>query len=739
MNKRVLFLALILAGLTLLNAQATNIELSQVFSRKLGYPKKVLSHGNYAYVLGVEYNSILATYEVSDVQDTQLISMIDLGRTYSYSVGNDMVMEGNILCVIMYNSVQVFDISLPQDPQLLNDFDIPDGYLSAVLKNNRLYILISGMILSYNISDPLQPNLETTYAPDMGRELHVVGDNLIIYESPMATYLVTDISNPGEIIYLNQVSGLMGNIISFSGDKCHSRGSHTFYVYCVTEPLNPSLYCSISPVNSNYHASFLDVSGDKFYQVGWFYDGEPSGFNVVNLFSYDISDPNDPHQTQEATFTRGINIETDKHGLFLMNLQSSYGFIDMRGQAVLGNRFVNTAVNEVAANANLAFVDTRDYGIHSYFLNQPNPYYQAEVLSNQVTAMKAEGDLFVTTEGHNAWEEDIWVNGPIRLYDVSDPDTIRAVSSISQDFHNGVTEEIRIYGDKLLVANGYGPVLLYDISNLEQPSLICEIQLPGNCVSAVLHGNSLYLGSRIHNDLSRVTIYQLDSGPSPQELSILDFPYFLSEIQIHDNLLYVGAYSSIKTYDISNPAIAVETSGLNIDQPLLSFEISNNSITALTAENLMIYRLFGELNRTPVGSAVLPSIGVGMAISENQVLVGSVLQALSYDCSAAYDITANADIIASPAQSTLLNTPNPFRTECLVHFKATGSGSTRLDIYNIKGQLVRTLLDKHLMAGDYEVHWDGRDSRGIMCSGGIYLMRLQTPRSSQTNKLVKLY
>jgi flagellar hook assembly protein FlgD len=47
-----------------------------------------------------------------------------------------------------------------------------------------------------------------------------------------------------------------------------------------------------------------------------------------------------------------------------------------------------------------------------------------------------------------------------------------------------------------------------------------------------------------------------------------------------------------------------------------------------------------------------------------------------------------------------------------------------LEIYNIKGQLVKTLVNEVLPAGEHSIIWDGRDSSGNRVSSGIYLYKL---------------
>ena len=61
---------------------------------------------------------------------------------------------------------------------------------------------------------------------------------------------------------------------------------------------------------------------------------------------------------------------------------------------------------------------------------------------------------------------------------------------------------------------------------------------------------------------------------------------------------------------------------------------------------------------------------------------------------------------------------------------------TTLKIYNVLGQLVKTLVDEPKERGTYEVIWDGKDENGNEVASGVYFYRLQTEDFTQTKKMV---
>ncbi|HUU27040.1 MAG TPA: T9SS type A sorting domain-containing protein, partial [archaeon] len=93
------------------------------------------------------------------------------------------------------------------------------------------------------------------------------------------------------------------------------------------------------------------------------------------------------------------------------------------------------------------------------------------------------------------------------------------------------------------------------------------------------------------------------------------------------------------------------------------------------------------------------------------------------------------------AYSLSQNFPNPFNPSTTITFsipEQAGHSKVRLDIYNLRGQLVNTLVDRLLDPGNYQVQWDGIDTQGRPVSSGVYFYRLTTQQYKATRKMVIL-
>lgn len=82
------------------------------------------------------------------------------------------------------------------------------------------------------------------------------------------------------------------------------------------------------------------------------------------------------------------------------------------------------------------------------------------------------------------------------------------------------------------------------------------------------------------------------------------------------------------------------------------------------------------------------------------------------------------------------NYPNPFNPETTIEYQLPRAGQVKVVIYNLAGQLVRTLLDAQHAAGKFQTHWDGKDELGNQVASGVYLYQLQAGSFQATQKMI---
>ncbi len=84
------------------------------------------------------------------------------------------------------------------------------------------------------------------------------------------------------------------------------------------------------------------------------------------------------------------------------------------------------------------------------------------------------------------------------------------------------------------------------------------------------------------------------------------------------------------------------------------------------------------------------------------------------------------------------NFPNPFNPSTQINFQIAKTQDVSLKIYNLKGELVKELVNEKMNEGSHSAQWDGTDSFGNQVSSGTYFYKLSAGIFSQTNKMVLL-
>ena len=86
------------------------------------------------------------------------------------------------------------------------------------------------------------------------------------------------------------------------------------------------------------------------------------------------------------------------------------------------------------------------------------------------------------------------------------------------------------------------------------------------------------------------------------------------------------------------------------------------------------------------------------------------------------------------------NVPNPFNPATTISYSVPEGTLVKvtLKVYDIRGRLVRTLVDEVREPGSYTVFWDGKDDNGWHVSSGVYLYRMRSGDFLQTRKMVLL-
>jgi hypothetical protein len=221
------------------------------------------------------------------------------------------------------------------------------------------------------------------------------------------------------------------------------------------------------------------------------------------------------------------------------------------------------------------------------------------------------------------------------------------------------------------------------------------------------------------------------------------------------SLLYHQS-SSINNVVISpaNPSHYTEFTLINLPKPLgIDFSVDNSTGTVNLMWNqpydpvlpVMAYRVYKKFNSGPFTF-------IQETTSTNFTEVITLEGDYKYYVTVRYLNTEGtpSDIVAfaypfvdnddtnSPGLITLLksNYPNPFNPTTTIAFDIAKAGNVKLNVYNVKGQLVRRLTNGELQRGSHRIIWNGCDELNRPVASGVYFYRLETKGYTKTNKML---
>ncbi|MBI9031472.1 VCBS repeat-containing protein [bacterium] len=98
-------------------------------------------------------------------------------------------------------------------------------------------------------------------------------------------------------------------------------------------------------------------------------------------------------------------------------------------------------------------------------------------------------------------------------------------------------------------------------------------------------------------------------------------------------------------------------------------------------------------------------------------------------------VSNNSDVV--PLISRLNNNyPNPFNPQTTISFDLNKNQHVKLEIYNIKGQKVKSLCNDNLKSGNHKYIWNGRDQNNKQVASGVYFAKMTSPSLNKTQKMI---
>jgi len=141
------------------------------------------------------------------------------------------------------------------------------------------------------------------------------------------------------------------------------------------------------------------------------------------------------------------------------------------------------------------------------------------------------------------------------------------------------------------------------------------------------------------------------------------------------------------------------------------------------------YKLnFVFLDDDDYGSAVGPCVNPG-DLTNSALRYAAIDLDFNFSSSDEVTIIADAELLAQ-------NYPNPFNPTTTIAFSMVEAGDVSIEIFNIRGQKVKTLINEYLEFGDHSLIWEGSNDDNQKVSSGIYFYKMKSANYSATKKMI---
>lgn len=399
-----------------------------------------------------------------------------------------------------------------------------------------------------------------------------------------------------------------------------------------------------------------------------------------------------------------------------VNKNVSIAASDSSNVTLIGFFATGTEANNVAVKDTIAYVADGTLGVLVIDISDPANPTQIGVYGNRYAY-----DIVVS--GNYAYVLTYFDNG-LAIIDISN-----SSMPFEAGFMNlpGIPQGIFLSGNYVYVADGSSGLRIIDISDPTNPTEAGFYDDNFNANGVSVSGNYAYVA----DVMDGLTIIDISDPVNPVETGSYVTPLIAEDVAVSGNYAYIANGDSLRIIDISDPFNPTETGYYGTDSYALDVKESGNyAYLAAEYAGIRIIDISDPINPNEAGYYVFGNgaydVAVGVAVRGNYIYaaVYGGLYILRNDL-----VTGIHDNLENLPEAFRLaqNYPNPFNPETTIPFVLSGSPRfrVRVEIYNILGQRVRSLLNTVMPGGEHSVRWDGRNDGGNPVASGVYIYRLR--------------
>ncbi|MCO6448984.1 MAG: T9SS type A sorting domain-containing protein [Ignavibacterium album] len=497
------------------------------------------------------YSRIYA-YDVSAPTVPVLISSLFIQQP-DYGIHITKHPRQNILyCAVNHSpgSFQVVDISNPENMQILTSINLNRTgiiYSPPAISGNRLFVIETLKIHSFDITNPSNPTLLYSAAPRLSHYSFVVGDTVLFAAHQQARWVAYSINNDNFPQFLSEYGNTNIWGIGYGIAKLHNNymylrnyGRSNEYagwnvkIVDISDPMNATITGTIQSPNAGFSVTHTILKrGDQKYAL--------------------VAQRNTVHTAAGLTSSKGIlrimNI-TDPSNPVLM---SSVDFDGTPDGIIANDSIVVVRTNSTGAGIPLYDIMLRVFAITN--LNDP--------IQTQAIFYR---DFPTTINNLRLFEGKLYIpkgNG-LAVYKINNDYTITQLGSSSVPNSKGLQSlELRRRGNSIfayLAAGGGigGGFVIFNATNPNAMYIVSAFDTPGDAIDIALQDNYAYL-----SDYNSIYIFDIKDN---QTVPVNNFPIVgnATTIKIANNLMFLNVEEggefyngNIQIYDINDPVFPV--------------------------------------------------------------------------------------------------------------------------------------------------------------------------------------
>jgi len=676
----------------------------------------VVVNGAYAYltqttgeVLVVDVSAPASAHLVGEV-DTQLnLSRIAVAGPRAYATS-------------LYNGLVVLDVSQPSMPRVASTLPF-QTCVDVAASGSIAYVAAStdGLVL-YDCTDPASPvRLGTARLALYADGVALIGNRAYVAEG--YEIHIVDIANPRSPTV---VAGI--GLPEFSGGI--TAGVDEIFVatreagvQVVSGGSLPPVRLAFAPIPSISHLALFGPYAVTAATIG--------GLDVVRL-----ENPLDPTvlgHTNEILFCSELAV--DEGFAFIAGYVDGFRVVDVSSPAlprVVATRRQLGGVRDLALVPPHVFV-AADSGLGVYDVSTPN-------LPELVAMIELRQARTVGIVDHHAYVG--FGSNQLAVIDISNPTAPVRVNTVAHEFDSG---ELVASGTEAYAPSQNGAALcVIDVSDPVRPAVLSTIPVPRGLAGLHLAGSALYAAI----GYGGLLVIDITHPRAPTLLSTIDTEGYSDDVAASGEYVYVAESGrGLGVYPAHcGQNTPIEIADLEALPSPRGIAIRWHAARDL-ASSFEIQRAAGE---AVFEAGSFESLGTARRASEPDVwefFDAQVEPAATYtyvvlrrDAAGVTDVAGT--VVATMGKASFVlhpPEPNPAHAGTVLHFDLARSGRVQLDVYDVAGHRVRSLLEAaQRAAGRNVATWDGRDASGRRVANGVYVVRLQAGEHRSSQRLVVL-